>query len=270
MYLDNERRRRSPAARLPRGRDRRRGAGDVRDHLLPLWYLQVLSGDKYEAQAQNNRVREIKVQAPRGEIVDRHGQPLVENRNSLSIKVTPDKLPRTGRGEGLPAARCCSAEAAPLEKRVEGELKAPPFSKPTVKQDVPRAGGYVLERQERVPRRRAGASSCASTRTARRRAPVRPGRRERGSAQGRALQRRRDGRSRRPGRHRARVRPLPAGPKRRGAPRGGRARKPDEDAQARAADPGQAAAPRSTSTSSGWPSRRSRAAPARAPSRSWT
>ena len=39
-----------------------------------LWYLQVLSGDNYVAAARDNRVREIKVQAPRGEIVDRHGQ----------------------------------------------------------------------------------------------------------------------------------------------------------------------------------------------------
>src|SRR3712207_8767280 len=30
-----------------------------------LWYLQVLSGDEYRAEANNNRVREITVQAPR-------------------------------------------------------------------------------------------------------------------------------------------------------------------------------------------------------------
>jgi penicillin-binding protein 2 len=59
-----------------------------------LWYLQVLSGDNYVAAARENRVREIKVQAPRGEIVDRHGVPLVVNRSSFSIKVTPDKLPQ--------------------------------------------------------------------------------------------------------------------------------------------------------------------------------
>ena len=38
-----------------------------------LWYLQVLSGDQYLAEANNNRVREIKVEAPRGKIVDRDG-----------------------------------------------------------------------------------------------------------------------------------------------------------------------------------------------------
>src|SRR3712207_4006303 len=52
-----------------------------------LWYLQVLSGDKYLAEANNNRVREIKVQAPRGEIVDRDGRVLVDNRTGLAVKV---------------------------------------------------------------------------------------------------------------------------------------------------------------------------------------
>src|ERR671936_548629 len=32
-----------------------------------LWYLQVLSGDKYLAEARNNQQREIKVEAPRGD-----------------------------------------------------------------------------------------------------------------------------------------------------------------------------------------------------------
>ncbi len=43
-----------------------------------LWYLQVLSGDRYVAEANDNRVRDIKVQAPRGQIVDREGRSLVE------------------------------------------------------------------------------------------------------------------------------------------------------------------------------------------------
>jgi penicillin-binding protein 2 len=120
-----------------------------------LWYLQVLSGDKYEAQAQNNRVREIKVQAPRGEIVDRHGQPLVRNRPSLSIKVTPDKLPqaKADREEVYRRlAKLLGLKPARLERRVERELKALPYSKPTIKQDVDQnVVAFVLERQEEFP-----------------------------------------------------------------------------------------------------------------------
>jgi penicillin-binding protein 2 len=120
-----------------------------------LWYLQVLSGDNYVAAARENRVREIKVQAPRGEIVDRHGQPLVRNRPSLSIKVTPDKLPqaKADREEVYRRlAKLLGLKPARLERRVERELRALPYSKPTIKQDVdPNLVAFVLERQEEFP-----------------------------------------------------------------------------------------------------------------------
>ena len=75
-----------------------------------LWYLQVLSGDKYEAQARGNVVREIKVQAPRGEIVDRDGNVLVDNRNGLALVVSPDKLPdvSTSAGRSTSGSGSCS------------------------------------------------------------------------------------------------------------------------------------------------------------------
>src|SRR3954449_9968868 len=59
-----------------------------------LWYLQVLSGDKYLAEANNNRVRDIVVQAPRGQIVDRNGRVLVGNRSGYAVKISPAKLPK--------------------------------------------------------------------------------------------------------------------------------------------------------------------------------
>ena len=58
-----------------------------------LWYLEVLSGDRYLAEAKNNQVREITVQAPRGEIVDRNGKVLVDNRTALALQVRTDELP---------------------------------------------------------------------------------------------------------------------------------------------------------------------------------
>jgi penicillin-binding protein 2 len=57
-----------------------------------LWFLQVLSGDQYLAQASTNRVRDVTVQAPRGEMIDRHGTPLVENRRAVAVVVSPPKL----------------------------------------------------------------------------------------------------------------------------------------------------------------------------------
>lgn len=58
-----------------------------------LWNLQVLDGGKYLAEAQNNRTREYKVIAPRGDILDRNGGVLVDNRTSLALLLTMSKLP---------------------------------------------------------------------------------------------------------------------------------------------------------------------------------
>jgi penicillin-binding protein 2 len=120
-----------------------------------LWYLQVLSGDDYVRAASENRVREIKVQAPRGEIVDRHGQKLVQNRKSMSIKLRPDRLSED-LGERAELyrrlAKLLNLNPRRLERRVEKELRVLPFAKPTVKQDVPlEIVGYVLERQKDFP-----------------------------------------------------------------------------------------------------------------------
>jgi penicillin-binding protein 2 len=117
-----------------------------------LWYLQVLSGDKYVAEAQNNQLRKIKVQAPRGEIVDREGRVLVRNRVGLAVKITPDKFPEdeSERAELYRRlARVLDMRPRRIERRVEQQFKELPFSKATVKQDVDRSiVMYIEERKE--------------------------------------------------------------------------------------------------------------------------
>jgi penicillin-binding protein 2 len=63
---------------------------------LRLWYVQILSGDKYRNEANDNRIREIRVQAPRGDILDRNGKVLVANRTELAVQVSPQDLPAPG------------------------------------------------------------------------------------------------------------------------------------------------------------------------------
>jgi penicillin-binding protein 2 len=58
-----------------------------------LWFLQVLSGSHYVQAAQVNIVRDIPVAAPRGEILDRSGTPLVESVRVPSILISPETLP---------------------------------------------------------------------------------------------------------------------------------------------------------------------------------
>src|SRR5215510_1364670 len=54
-----------------------------------LWYLQVLDGDKYLAQARENRVRTERIQAPRGQILDANSITLVDNRKATVVTLNP-------------------------------------------------------------------------------------------------------------------------------------------------------------------------------------
>jgi penicillin-binding protein 2 len=62
--------------------------------LLRLWALQVLAGTKYVDQAAANSFRTVRVQAPRGQILDRAGVPLVTNAPATAILLWPADLPK--------------------------------------------------------------------------------------------------------------------------------------------------------------------------------
>jgi penicillin-binding protein 2 len=153
-----------------------------------LWYLQVLSGDQYLKQARDNRVRELTVQAPRGPVLDRNGDPLVENRVATIVKLDPERLPvserdaaarwgqqmtaRSRRKKGekgplipIPAAttprlelrfkrlgRALSMSPRTIQERVVRSLTLVPYASVTVKTDVPATiRNYLLERSEQFP-----------------------------------------------------------------------------------------------------------------------
>jgi len=71
------------------------GAGLVLFGILffRLWSLQVVTGDRYLAEANDNRTREVRVRAPRGRILDREGDVLVDNRTSMALQLDPIEIP---------------------------------------------------------------------------------------------------------------------------------------------------------------------------------
>ena len=107
-----------------------------------LWYLQVLSGDKYLAEANDNRVREIKVAGAARR--DRRPQRRGAGREprAMAVKIAPDELPPEGqRGAGAGCYTNLSGvlgldRGARSAERVNEQFKLLPFSAATVKQDV--------------------------------------------------------------------------------------------------------------------------------------
>jgi penicillin-binding protein 2 len=105
MYLRNDSR--PQGSRLPLRVAVAGGLGIVLFAILffRLWNLQVISGDQYLAEAKNNRTREFKVIAPRGDILDRNGEVLVDNRTSLALQLNTEKLPEDPAEEQAELAR---------------------------------------------------------------------------------------------------------------------------------------------------------------------
>jgi penicillin-binding protein 2 len=59
-----------------------------------LWALQVLAGPHYAARAQANQIRTVRVEAPRGQIVDRNRNVLVTNKPVTAVELWPSGLPK--------------------------------------------------------------------------------------------------------------------------------------------------------------------------------
>ena len=105
-----------------------------------LWSLQVVTGDEYLAEATENRTREIRVRPPRGRILDRDGNVLVDNRTSMALQLDPIEVP-----DPSPARRKLFKSVADLldrklewvQKRYAREIEDnPPGTAVTLADDV--------------------------------------------------------------------------------------------------------------------------------------
>ena len=56
------------------------------------YVLQVARHEDYKARAENNRIREIPILAPRGAILDRNGVVLVDNTPAFNVVVFADDV----------------------------------------------------------------------------------------------------------------------------------------------------------------------------------
>jgi len=117
-----------------------------------LWSLQVLSGDTHLAQAQGNQQRTIRIEAPRGTIVDRRGRVIVDNVAGTAVKVWVADLPRVGRYDVVKRlATVLDVRPARLAKEVDEQF-ADPVNPITVKTAVGEDQvAYLYEHQFEFP-----------------------------------------------------------------------------------------------------------------------
>ena len=86
-----------------------------------LWFLQVMSGERFAQAAKSNRVRPVITAAPRGRILDSVGRELVRNRTVSVVTVDRtalDRLPDDGREVLDRLAGVLSMPAAEIRARI--------------------------------------------------------------------------------------------------------------------------------------------------------
>jgi penicillin-binding protein 2 len=109
-----------------------------------LWSLQILEGSENLAEAKNNRTRSTKIVAPRGKILARNGEVLVDNRTSLALQVDTSKLPAeeaAKNAELKEIGELVHMKLPQVQKRIEEEQEVVAAGAPlTVRHDV----GYNL------------------------------------------------------------------------------------------------------------------------------
>ena len=60
--------------------------------LVAFWHVQIGQHERFFAMAENNHQRRLSLRAPRGAVLDRDGEVLVENRHSLNISLVRDQV----------------------------------------------------------------------------------------------------------------------------------------------------------------------------------
>jgi len=89
-----------------------------------LWFLQVVTAPEYQVAAENNRIRIVQQEAPRGRILDRTGKHvLVDNRRAIVVAVDwqrYDKLDQSDQNSLL--ARLAGVLTRDQLRRTAGEL----------------------------------------------------------------------------------------------------------------------------------------------------
>jgi penicillin-binding protein 2 len=120
-----------------------------------LWFLQVLNGEDYLAEARNNQTREFRVSAPRGAILDRDGDVLVDNRTSLALQVDPTKLPPDDaerKAELSRLAELTHSDLPRVKELIHEGAEEAPGAPVTIRRDVgSHLVFYLQENQDRFP-----------------------------------------------------------------------------------------------------------------------
>src|ERR687895_1289838 len=100
-----------------------------------LYYLQVVNGEHYAERAENQRVRRLRIPAPRGAIFDRNGKLLVDSRSTYNIILSREDM--KGRDYNAlvePLSEGLGLDPEILRERFDEMRRQPAFEEIAVKE----------------------------------------------------------------------------------------------------------------------------------------
>jgi penicillin-binding protein 2 len=120
-----------------------------------LWALQVLSGPQYLRAALDNQLRSVRIEAPRGQILDRNGDPLVNNIPGTAVQLYPADLPDTWEARKAELKRLSKVLNVPVLEILHAIKRRgnDPITPVVVREDVKRTApiNYLYEHMQEFP-----------------------------------------------------------------------------------------------------------------------
>jgi penicillin-binding protein 2 len=110
-------------------------------------YLQVVNGDQFRQYAEENRIKRVKITAPRGMMFDRENRLLIDNRPAFNVQITPQYLNESGHPKQV-IAKLSSLIKTPvdeIEKRLLRVRGQPSFMPVIIKDSLTRDEVAELE-----------------------------------------------------------------------------------------------------------------------------
>jgi penicillin-binding protein 2 len=113
---------------------------------IQLARMQLVHGQKYQVEAESNRLRQVAVTPPRGLIYDRNGVPLVENRASFSAAIVAADVPAERETAiTLTLQELTGVPAGDIAAKIDSHRKSnDPFTPAVFKDDLPQDKAYLL------------------------------------------------------------------------------------------------------------------------------
>jgi penicillin-binding protein 2 len=116
-----------------------------------LWFLQVMAAERFRPLAVDNSVRLVYTDPLRGQIFDADGHPLVLNRGTLEVRITPDQLGDEAEAVVVRVAELTGVDVAEIVAELQDPKYVPSQAIPVAEFVSKKVRFYVAEHPEQFP-----------------------------------------------------------------------------------------------------------------------